>query len=46
VPFGLKVEDFIDYAMSQFDKRLTWVERSGGQGLTQLHQLMDEEAAS
>jgi ribonucleoside-diphosphate reductase beta chain len=46
MPFGLKVEDFIDYAMNQFDKRLTRIERSRGQSLAQLYQLTDDEVAS
>lgn len=36
-PFGLRVEDYMDYAMSQFSKRLERISHARGQTLDQLY---------
>jgi ribonucleoside-diphosphate reductase beta chain len=36
VPFGLKIDDFMDYAMSQFQKRYARIQAAQGQTLDQL----------
>lgn len=43
-PFGLRVEDYMDYAMSQFSKRLDRISRARGQTLEQLYATSDAEA--
>ncbi len=46
VPFGLKVEDFVDYALSQFSKRKARIERARGQTLEQIYQVASFEEVS
>ena len=46
VPFGLKVEDFVDYAVSQFSKRMARIERARGQTLEQIYQVASFEEVS
>jgi hypothetical protein len=36
VPFGLKPEDFVDYAMAQFQKRIERVAKARGKTLEQI----------
>ena len=43
-PFGLKVEDFLEFAMSQFQKRMTRIERAIDQPLDQLYSGAEVEA--
>lgn len=38
IPFGLAVDDFLDFAMTQFQLRLGRIEQSRGQSLAELHQ--------
>lgn len=40
IPFGLEVDDFVDYAMAQFQKRMARVERARGRALSEV--LADE----
>ncbi len=46
VPFGLKEEDFVNYAMSQFSKRFERLEKAKGAGLDEINKvaLETEEA--
>ncbi|HKV83004.1 MAG TPA: R2-like ligand-binding oxidase [Ktedonobacterales bacterium] len=43
-PFGLRVEDYMDYAMSQFSKRLERISRARDQTLDQLYATSELEA--
>lgn len=43
-PFGLRVEDYLDYAMTQFSKRLERISRARGQTLDQLYATSEAEA--
>lgn len=43
-PFGLRVEDYMDYAMTQFSKRLERISRARGQTLEQLYATTEEDA--
>jgi ribonucleoside-diphosphate reductase beta chain len=43
-PFGLRVEDYMDYAMTQFSKRLERISRARGQTLEQLYDTSEAEA--
>jgi ribonucleoside-diphosphate reductase beta chain len=42
--FGLKMEEYLDYAASQFSKRLARIERAREQTLEQLYQLPESES--
>jgi ribonucleoside-diphosphate reductase beta chain len=37
MPFGLKIEDFIGFAMDQFNKRMTRIERAKAQSLDEIY---------
>ena len=43
-PFGLRPEDFMDYAMSQFQKRMARIEKARSQTLEELYRIPEEEA--
>ena len=43
VPFGLQVDEFVAYAMSQFQKRMDRIERARTQTLEQVNQVAVEE---
>ncbi len=45
LPFGLKMEEYLDYATTQFSKRLARIERATEQTLEQLYQLPESEGA-
>ncbi len=40
-PFGLRTEDYLDYAMNQFQKRMARIERAQNQTLEELYQSSD-----
>ncbi|WKZ37319.1 MAG: R2-like ligand-binding oxidase [Anaerolineales bacterium] len=42
VPFGLKEEDFVNYAMSQFSKRFERLEKARGAGLDEINKVARE----
>lgn len=42
VPFGLKVDDFVGYAMMQFQKRFDRIQRARGQTLEELYRVTDD----
>ena len=42
VPFGLKEEDFINYAMSQFSKRFERLEKAKGASLDEINRIARE----
>jgi ribonucleoside-diphosphate reductase beta chain len=39
VPFGLKVDDFVSYAMMQYQKRYARLEKARGASLDEIHQI-------
>jgi ribonucleoside-diphosphate reductase beta chain len=39
VPFGLQVDDFVNYAMMQFQKRMDRIESSRGKSLDEIYQI-------
>ena len=43
LPFGLKMEEYLDYATIQFSKRIARIERAREQTLEQLYHLPDSE---
>lgn len=43
VPFGLRLDDFIGYAMTQFQRRLARIEKARGQSLEQIYRAGDFE---
>ncbi len=44
-PFGLRVEDYMDYAMSQFQKRWARIEKARNQTLEELYQVPEADEA-
>lgn len=44
-PFGMKVEDYMAYAMSQFQKRMARIEKARHQTLEELYQISEADAA-
>ena len=46
VPFGLKEEDFIEYAMDQFSKRFERLERARGASLAEINRIANEADAN
>lgn len=46
VPFDLKVDDFVDYAVTQFSKRMDRIEKARTQTLQQVYQLASFEEVS
>lgn len=46
VPFGLKEEDFIEYAMDQFSKRFARLENARGASLAAINRIANEADAS
>ena len=46
VPFGLKEEDFIEYAMDQFSKRFERLEKARGASLDEINRVANEADAS
>lgn len=42
VPFGLKEEDFINYAMGQFSKRFERLEKARGASLDEINKVARE----
>ncbi|MDQ2716438.1 MAG: R2-like ligand-binding oxidase [Chloroflexota bacterium] len=45
VPFGLKIEDYLDFSTMQFSKRVERIQRAKGQSLEQLYQIPEEAEA-
>ncbi len=43
LPFGLSMEEYVNYATGQFSKRFTRIERAREQTLEQLYQIADSE---
>ena len=46
VPFGLKEEDFIEYAMDQFSKRFERLEKARGASIDEINRVANEADAS
>lgn len=46
VPFGLKEEDFIEYAMDQFSKRFERLEKARGASLAEINRIANQADAS
>ena len=46
VPFGLKEEDFVNYAMSQFSKRFERLEKAKGASLDEINRVARENEES
>lgn len=43
IPFGLRIEEFTDFAMKQFSRRLARIERARGQSMEQIHETWRQE---
>jgi ribonucleoside-diphosphate reductase beta chain len=43
-PFGLRTEDYMEYAMSQFQKRMARIEKARNQTLEELYQISEADA--
>ena len=43
IPFGLNIEEYLNYATMQFSKRYQRIQRAREQTVQQLYQIEDEE---
>jgi ribonucleoside-diphosphate reductase beta chain len=45
IPFGLRPEDFTDFALLQYQQRITRIERARGQSLAEIYSVADDAEA-